>query len=88
MNWTANLSRDAEKFLRRLPRDHRDQISRAIEEMSNDPLKGDVLPVKSGRFQGALRRRVGRYRIIFALDSSKHEIEIGAIVLRSEQTYR
>ena len=88
MSWVVNLSSDAAKQFRRLPADRKDQISQAIEEMCQDPLRGDVKPIKSGKFQGALRKRVGRYRIIFALDSSNRQVQIGAILLRSESTYR
>ena len=73
---------------RRLPRDRREQMSQAVDEMGKDPLQGDVMPVKSGKFRGTLRKRVGRYRVIFALDSAKRQIEVAAILLRSESTYR
>jgi len=88
MNWVVNLSSDAAKQLRRLPPDRQDQISRAIDELTQDPLGGDVKAIKGGKFQGALRRRVGRYRIIFALDGVNRQVQIGAILLRNESTYR
>ena len=88
MSWTVRFSKDAAKQLRRLPRDRREQMSQAVDEMSKDPSQGDVMPVKSGKFRGALRKRVGRYRVIFALDSAKRQIEVAAILLRSESTYR
>jgi mRNA-degrading endonuclease RelE of RelBE toxin-antitoxin system len=70
-----------------LPQDRRKQIAQAIEEMERDPTSGDVRPIKSGRFKGTLRKRVGRYRIIFALDPAKSMIEIAAIITRTESTY-
>ena len=88
MNWTVNISREAAKHMRRLPGDRRDQLSRAFEGMGLDPLQGDVVPIKSGKFKGALRKRVGRYRIIFVLDSSNRQVEIGAVLTRSEKTYQ
>jgi mRNA-degrading endonuclease RelE of RelBE toxin-antitoxin system len=71
-----------------LPRDRLQQVARAIDEMERNPLAGDVRPIKSGKFEGALRKRVGRYRIVFALNPDSHRIEIAAILTRSEKTYR
>lgn len=87
MSWTCRLSKDAAKQLRRLPKDRQRQIAKAIDEMEEDPLKGDVRPIKGGRFKGALRKRVGRYRIIFSLESSERVVEIAAILTRTERTY-
>jgi mRNA-degrading endonuclease RelE of RelBE toxin-antitoxin system len=88
MSWDCRLSKEAAKQFRRLPRDRQEQLRNAIEQMSVDPLQGDVLPIKSGSFRGALRKRSGRYRVIFTLDVASHVIEIVAILLRSEKTYR
>lgn len=88
MSWTSKLSKEAAKELCRLPRDRQEQLSKAIEEMKEDPLKGDVRPIKSGKFKGALRKRVGRYRIVFSLDPSEGLVEIAAILIRTEKTYR
>lgn len=88
MSWTSKLSKEAAKEFRHLPRDRQQQLSQAIEEMREDPLRGDVRPIKIGKFKGALRKRVGRYRTIFALDPSEHLIRIAAILIRTEKTYR
>jgi len=88
MSWTCRLSREAAKQLRRLPQERQRQLARAIDEMEHDPTSGDVRPLKSGKFKGALRKRVGRYRIVFSLDPSENCIEIAAILARTENTYR
>lgn len=88
MSWICNLSNEAFKQFRCLPRDRQKLLYQAIEEMKEDPLKGDVRPIKSGKFQGCMRKRVGQYRVIFSIDQSKHLVEIPAILLRSEKTYR
>lgn len=88
MNWDCRLSQQAVKQLRRLPRDRQEQIREALDGMRHDPLSGDVLPIKSGRLRGTLRRRVGRYRIIFVLDPSERSIEVAAILPRTGGTYR
>jgi mRNA-degrading endonuclease RelE of RelBE toxin-antitoxin system len=88
MSWTIRLSKQAAKQLKRLPRDERDRLREALEEMEADPLAGDVRPIKSGRFRGALRKRVGRYRLVFSLDPPQRRVEIAAVLYRSEKTYR
>ena len=55
--------------------------------MKEDPFSGDVAHIRSGRFKGVLRRRVGRYRIIFSVDRPNRVIQVAAIFLRTEQTY-
>ena len=87
MNWACSLSRQAAKQLRGLPRSRQEQLARAIEEMEKDPTTGDVRPIKSGKFKGALRKRIGRYRIVFSLDPSAKKVEIGAILARTGKTY-
>ena len=88
MSWACRLSRQAAKQLRRLPKDRRAQLAQAIDEMEDDPTRGDVCPIKSGKFRGTLRKRVGRYRIVFFLDPSQNCVEIAAILVRTEKTYR
>lgn len=88
MSWACRLSRQAAKQLRRLPQDRRKQLAQAIEEMEKDPTSGDVRPIKSGKFKGTLRKRVGRYRIVFSVDPSEHRVEIAAILIRTGKTYR
>ena len=87
MSWACRLSKEAAKQFRRLPRDRRQQLAQAIEEMAQDPTAGDVRPIKSGKFKGALRKRVGRYRIIFSVDSTTSSVEIAAILVRTGTTY-
>jgi len=88
MSWAVRLSKEAEKQLRRLPRDRQEQMRRSIDEMEEDPQKGDVRHIKSGRFRCALRKREGSYRIIFSIDPANHLVEIAAVLLREEKTYR
>jgi mRNA-degrading endonuclease RelE of RelBE toxin-antitoxin system len=88
MTWTVRLSRDAARQLRRLPQDQQALIRERLHEMRDDPFRGDVIPLKGRRWQGRYRKRVGRYRIIFAPNHAEHIVEISAILLRDEQTYR
>ena len=54
--------------------------------MKKDPTAGDVRPIKSGKFKGAVRKRVGRYRIVLSLDPSANRVEIAAILTRAGKT--
>jgi len=88
MNWHSELSDEAERQLKRLPRDVQQRIGRAIDELEADPFRGDVIPLKGRKWRGRYRKRVGRYRIIFVPHHDTRRIEISAILLRDEQTYR
>lgn len=88
MNWRAELSHEAERQLARLPRDIQQRIGRAIDELEHDPFRGDIIPLKGRKWQGRYRKRVGRYRIIFTPHRPEGIVEISAILIRDEQTYR
>lgn len=88
MNWDFRIAKEAAKQLRQLPREIQERIAVSLQEMRNDPLQGDVRPIRSGRFRGVLRKRAGRHRIIFTLDAENQVIYVAAILLRSEKTYR
>jgi mRNA-degrading endonuclease RelE of RelBE toxin-antitoxin system len=56
--------------------------------MESDPMAGDVIPLKGSEWKGRFRKRVGPYRIIFALDRKTLTVAVSAIFIRSEKTYR
>jgi mRNA-degrading endonuclease RelE of RelBE toxin-antitoxin system len=82
------LSPEATRQLSILPRDHQVTLSRAIDRMRQDPFQGNVQPLKGKRWHGRYRKRVGRYRLIFIPFHQQHIVEISAILLRDEGTYR
>ena len=86
--WTIRLSPEATRQLSALPRDHQVTIGRAIDRMRQDPSKGMSNPLKGKRWQGRYRKRVGRYRLIFIPFHQQYIVEISAILLRTEGTYR
>ncbi|MBI2097457.1 MAG: hypothetical protein HYT46_00775 [Candidatus Vogelbacteria bacterium] len=87
MSRVCRLSKLAAKQFRRLPRDRQKQIARSLDEMATDPTVGDVRIIKAGKFKGAFRKRVGHYRIIFALDPELRMIEVATILSRTDTTY-
>ena len=86
--WTIRLSPEATTQLAALPRDHQVTIGRAIDRMRQDPFQGDVQPLKGKRWQGRYSKRVVRCRLIFIPFHREHLVEITAILLRNERTYR
>lgn len=87
MTWVCSLTRIATRELARLPRNAQRHIASAIEAMEEDPLQGDVRPLR-GQWHGYYRKRVGGYRIIFEADTGNHQVTIITIRPRSNQTYR
>ena len=88
MPWTIHLSLDAAKRLSKLPRDQQEMLVGSIDRMGADPFFGDVKPLQGKKWRGRYRKRVGRYRLIFAPRHSEHVVEISQILVRSEKTYR
>jgi mRNA-degrading endonuclease RelE of RelBE toxin-antitoxin system len=88
MTWAVELSAAAEKDLKRLPRDRQTRIEHAIDEMQENPFAGDVKALKGREWKGRYRKRVGPYRIIFAVDHKIEAAAISAILIRSGKTYR
>lgn len=88
MVWATRLSDEAAEQLGRLPRDQQQMIRAAIDRMRENPFHGDVQPLRGKKWKGRYRKRVGRYRLIFIPFRQEQRVEISAILLRSERTYR
>jgi mRNA-degrading endonuclease RelE of RelBE toxin-antitoxin system len=54
--------------------------------MKTDPLAGDITALR-GEYRGLYRRRVGSWRIIFALKTDGRAVLVGDIVRRTSTTY-
>jgi mRNA-degrading endonuclease RelE of RelBE toxin-antitoxin system len=57
----------------------------AIQAMAGGPFAGDVIKLEGGG--NRWRRRVGNYRIFFALDTDKRTVDVSAIARRTSTTY-
>lgn len=88
MPWRINVHRDAAKQLDAIPRDRRERILNDIRELAEDPFRGLVKPLKGGSFKGLYRKVSGRYRIIFEPLYTTHRVDVLAVLLRNERTYR
>ena len=88
MIWRAELSDAALRQLKRLPNTMEHRMARAIDELEEDPFRGDVLALRGAEWQGMFRKRVGRYRILFLPRYDTRVVAIVAILRRDERTYR
>ena len=86
MTWALIVEREAARGLRRLPKRDRDRIAAALAAMQEDPFSGDVVHLR-GSSAVAFRRRVGSYRILFAVHLPERRIDVTGIVRRSSTTY-
>ena len=64
----------------------RERVIRALDDMKTDPLAGDITVLR-GEYRGLYRRRVGSWRIIFALKTDRRAVLVGDIVRRTSTMY-
>lgn len=85
MIWAVVVARAAQKQLAKFPAKDQDRVVAALVAMQADPFSGDInkLEGESDRW----RRRVGSYRIFFAVDRAARTLSVNAIVLRTSATY-
>ncbi len=86
MAWTVIVARSAQKQLAKLPARDQARILEALTGMQHDPHSGDTKRLTD--FDGAFRRRVGAYRVLFYLNIDVQRVEIASIARRSDTTYR
>ena len=85
MTWSLVIASPAEKALRHVPSVDREHINAAFSEMCLNPFAGDVKSLRGGK--GALRRRVGDWRILFDLHQDTRLIVVTAVKRRGSKTY-
>jgi mRNA-degrading endonuclease RelE of RelBE toxin-antitoxin system len=69
-----------------MPSRDRDRLNNALNEIKDQPLTGDIVPLR-GEYQGAFRRRVGAWRIIFTVRPGERLVLVHDILRRSSTTY-
>ena len=87
MNWACELTEDAERDLRNLPRNIQRRVTRVLDQMTADPFQGDVKALKGPEWRGMYRRRIGSYRILFTVGQGTQTAFVVRILIRSEKTY-
>jgi len=90
MRFRVELSRDAQKQLARFPRDVRERIEHALDELEerDDSQWSNIKALQGPEWKGRMRKTVGPYRIIFVKFPARGVVEISAILIRSKDTYR
>jgi mRNA interferase RelE/StbE len=83
--WRIEFTNIARKSLANMPLPDARRIERAIGDMAEDPLAGDVKRLTD---QAAFRKRVGDWRIIFRLERATILVTIIDVRRRNERTYR
>ena len=86
MSWNVELTSGATRALRRIPSRDRQRIDAALLLMKDEPLSGDVVPLK-GEYQGTFRRRVGSWRLIFSAKPDIQVVVVHDIRRRTSSTY-
>jgi mRNA-degrading endonuclease RelE of RelBE toxin-antitoxin system len=86
MPWDFLLANKAQRAFRSMPAKDQARINKALNEMKDDPLSGDIVSLK-GEYQGQFRRRVGSWRVIFELDPETRVLLIHDIARRTSTTY-
>jgi mRNA-degrading endonuclease RelE of RelBE toxin-antitoxin system len=83
MNWTLLVTKSARKALAELPDKDQRLIEKALDSMPTDPFGGDIKRLQAPSW----RRRVGNYRIFYALFPDEKRIVVTAIARRTSTTY-
>jgi mRNA-degrading endonuclease RelE of RelBE toxin-antitoxin system len=85
MKWGLAITSSAKRQLRRLSSPERYLINRAFDEMCEDPFSGDVKFLHG--LDGALRRRIGDWRVLYELNHEHKVIIVTAVKRRGSNTY-
>jgi len=85
MPWDLVITKPAGRDLRQLSRDDLRRVNVAFDAMRSDPYSGDIKFLRGSA--GALRRRVGVWRILFAVDQNRREVVIFGVKRRTSTTY-
>jgi mRNA-degrading endonuclease RelE of RelBE toxin-antitoxin system len=88
MIWIVHIHDAAARQLKALPPDRRLRVMNDIAAFQEDPFRGLVKPLKGKDHKGHYRKVSGRYRIIFKPVHPTKTVEVLAVLLRNEKTYR
>lgn len=82
--WRVYVPKPVLKSVARFPSRDADRIWAALDAMEREPLAGDVRKLGGTEF----RRRVGEYRIRFALDFAEQQVDVLRIERWTSTTWR
>jgi mRNA-degrading endonuclease RelE of RelBE toxin-antitoxin system len=87
MSWVCELTADAKRDLRHLPKAIQKRVARVLAGMTSEPFQGDVKALQGEEWKGVFRRRMGDYRLLFTADREEETVHVLRILLRSGKTY-
>jgi mRNA-degrading endonuclease RelE of RelBE toxin-antitoxin system len=85
MTWTVIVAKPARKQLARVPAKDQVRIEAALKAIAANPFSGDIIKLEGEADRW--RRRVGNYRIFFAVDPAQSTVAVSAILRRTSTTY-
>jgi len=90
MRFRVEISREAQRQIPRFPRDVRERIEHAIDELeeNDDSQWSNVKALQGPEWKGRLCKKVGPYRIIFRKFPDRGVVEISAVLIKSKDTCR
>ena len=88
MIWTVHIHDSAARQLKAMPPDRRQRVLDDIAVFEADPFRGLVKSLKGKAHKGHYRKISGRYRIIFKPIHPTNTVDVLAVLLRNEKTYR
>ena len=77
--WSVEIERRADRDIRRLDRQVRERVLKAIAQLAADPAKA---PIRRLEGRPESRLRVGDWRAIFQPDNERHTIVIKRVLPR------
>jgi mRNA-degrading endonuclease RelE of RelBE toxin-antitoxin system len=83
MNWRLQIADRARRALAKFPANDQRRILAALDAMEPDPLGGDIKRLRDER---SAWRRVGSYRIFFAVDPETLIVDIVDVTRRTSTT--
>jgi mRNA-degrading endonuclease RelE of RelBE toxin-antitoxin system len=69
-----------------MPARDRERINEVLNQMKGQPLSGDLAPLRA-EYQGAFRRRIGSWRIVFTVRPDGRTVIVHDIMRRTSTTY-
>jgi len=88
MTWTVRVHDAAAKQLKAIPPDRRLRVLDDIVALGEDPFRSLVKPLKGREHRGKFRKVSGRYRVIFKPTHATRTVDVLAVLLRNEATYK
>ncbi|MBU3942626.1 type II toxin-antitoxin system RelE/ParE family toxin [Patescibacteria group bacterium] len=86
MSWKIKIAKKALKELKRIPKKDAKRLLFTLEELIDNPYRGDIEKIKGE--DNTYRRRVGNYRVLYEILSKEKYIEVFDIRRRTTTTYR